>query len=189
MSATNSAVPFTYEDYRNLPESLEQHELLDGDLYVSPAPTPSHQTIVQNIGYLLLGHVRETGAGRVFFSPVDVVLDEGGRRHVVQPDVLFISRAREKIVAENEIIGAPDLVIEVLSPGTAERDRGLKRTIYARAGVREHWIVDPALERVEACVLGVSGYGAPAVHERGAEVRPAVLPELRLRLTEVFNLG
>lgn len=189
MSATNSAVPFTYGDYKSLPESLEQHELLDGELYVSPAPTPLHQTIVQNLGFLLLGHARETGAGRVFLSPVDVVLDEGGRRHVVQPDILFISRERERIIAETEIVGTPDFVIEVLSPGTAERDRGLKKTIYARAGVAEHWIVDPERERVEACVLGAGGYGAPVVHERDSVIVPAALPEIRLPLADVFDVS
>lgn len=187
MSVTGSAIPFTYEEYKRLPESLAPHELLNGELYVSPSPSTSHQRIVQNLGYLLLRHVRETGAGRVFHAPMDVVLDENGRRHVAQPDLLFIRRERAGIITEAGIVGAPDLVIEVLSPGTASRDRGLKKTIYARAGVPELWLVDPALERVEVCALGAAEYGAPVVHERAAVLTPAALPDLRLPLAEVFD--
>ncbi|MGH8569737.1 MAG: Uma2 family endonuclease [Gammaproteobacteria bacterium] len=150
MSVVNPNIRFSYEDYKSLPESMEKrYELLDGDLLMVPAPTTSHQFVSRNLEFILHNFARTHALGSVLYSPVDVVFGVGKDREVVQPDILFISRGRVAIIAPAEIQGAPDLVVEVLSPGTEERDRGYKRHLYGRYGVLEYWIIDPEVETVE----------------------------------------
>jgi len=152
---TNPKIRFTYEDYKSLPESeTKRCELLGGELIMVPPPSVYHQRIAKKLGFLLQGFVEERGLGEVFFAPLDVVLGKGEKREVVQPDIFFVSRERREIIAEEEVRGAPDLVIEITSPATEERDRHYKKTLYARHGVREYWIVDPEARTVEVFALG-----------------------------------
>ncbi len=109
------------------------------------------------------------------------------RTDVVQPDILFVARGREHILERVEIVGAPDLVVEILSPGTEERDRTYKHAAYARAGVREYWIGDPEAEHVDVFRLGSEGFGPPARLGRGDTLVSAVVPELSVPLVEVFR--
>lgn len=145
MDSTKSDVKFTYEDYLLLPEE-KRYELIDGDLYMIPAPRPRHQFISQRIGIPLVQFVEERNLGRVIFAPCDIYLSQ---QDVVQPDILFISSDRLPIIKEPYIQGAPDLVVEVISPSDPERDRDLKRKLYSRYGVREYWIVDPEAKTIE----------------------------------------
>lgn len=186
MSIGKSAIPFTYEDYRSLPESPDRHELIDGDLYVTPPPTTRHQIVSKNIQFALERHVRATGRGLVLYAPVGVVLGEGAERSVVQPDLLFIDRSREEIVTEAEVVGAPDLVVEILSASTEQRDRGLKSALYARAGVREYWLVDARAGVIEVFTLGAGVYDTPVRHAGDGAVTSGVLAGLQLPLSEVF---
>jgi len=181
-------IPFTYEDYKTLSASTdERHELIDGDLYMVPAPTVAHQVISKNIALRLEQHVGITACGRMLYAPLDVVLGEGDERSVVQPDILFISNERAGIVTEDEIIGAPDLVVEILSPGTAKRDQGLKKALYARSLVREYWIVDPRLKSIEVFSLGPRGYREPAGYEIGDRLVSMVVPGFEVALNDVFK--
>jgi Uma2 family endonuclease len=123
----------------------------------------------------------------MLYAPLDVVLGEGEKRSVVQPDIVFISNEREGRVTEDEIVGAPDLVIEILSPGTANRDMGLKKALYARNGVREYWIVNPKLESVEVFSLGPGGYELPVRYELGDRVVSTVVPGFEAALNDVFR--
>ena len=123
---------FTYEDYVLLPED-RRHEVIDGELYLTPAPTPYHQLVKQRIERLLLEHVEGRALGQILDAPCDVVLS---RFDVLQPDIFFVSSSRLAIIGEKFITGAPDLVVEVLSPGTRRRDRISKAKRYARFGVR-----------------------------------------------------
>ena len=121
-------VKFTYEDYKSLPESeTKRYELLGGELVEVPSPTEYHQRISMNLEFILQQFVRERDLGRVYHTPLDVVLGEGDEREVVQPDLFFISKERSRIIAEEEIRGAPDLVVEITSPpqktGTATTRR------------------------------------------------------------------
>jgi Uma2 family endonuclease len=186
MSA-KSPIPFTYDDYKCLPESRHRYELMDGDLYVTPVPSTYHQIVSKNIQFALESHARATGCGLVLSAPVDVVLGDGPGRDVVQPDLVFIERARIDIVAEAEITGAPDLVIEILSPSTEDRDRGLKKTLYTRAAVREYWLVDTQQRSIEVLDLADAGPGASTPFELGAVLLSAVLPDLCLPLDDVFE--
>ena len=130
--------PYRAGDYFELPDE-PRCELLYGRLLVTPAPTFRHQEVVAALTALLLPHARRTG-GRMARSPVDVVL---ASHSVVQPDLVYVGAERAGIV-KDRVEGAPDLVVEILSPGTARRDLGEKLKLYAEAGVAEYWIVDPA---------------------------------------------
>ena len=138
--------PYREADYLALPEK-PRCELLYGRLLVTPAPNVRHQVVVGRILRLLFELVDREG-GLAVDSPVDVVLAD---HSVVQPDVVYVTRARSSIIRER-IEGAPDLVVEILSPGTARRDLGEKLRLYAEAGVAEYWIVDPVLETFEFLV-------------------------------------
>ena len=145
MATTQPVVKLTYEDYRTTSED-ERYELLDGDLVMVAAPNLRHQTVLLRLTQGLGQFIDEHKLGKLFFSPCDVVLSDAD---VVQPDLLFVSREREHLLSTGENVqGAPDLVVEILSPATADRDRGYKRELYGRHCVREYWLVDPTPETV-----------------------------------------
>ncbi|SRR5690606_4505939 len=144
----------TYEDFAALPEGTLA-QLVDGDLIVSPAPNLRHQSSVARLSARLLVYVEEHGLGAVFESPVDVRL---APHQVVQPDIVFVASERLGLLGTQEIEGAPDLVVEVLSPSTGTYDLTRKRRLYEEHGVREYWIVDPDEETVEVLALTESGY-------------------------------
>lgn len=187
MAELKAKIKFTYEDYKSLPESeTKRYELLGGELVMVPSPTEYHQRISGNLEFILRRFVRERDLGRVYDAPLDVVLGEGEEREVVQPDIFFISKEREGIVTKEEIRGAPDLVIEILSPGTEERDRHYKKTLYARHGVKEYWLVDPEEKRVEVFTLGEKGFELVKAYRAEEVLRSPLLAGLEVALKEVF---
>jgi Uma2 family endonuclease len=164
--------PYRKGDYLALPEE-PRCELLYGRLLVTPAPRVRHQLVVGGILRRLLELVDREG-GLAVNSPVDVVLAD---HSVVQPDVIYVTAKRSRIVGER-VEGAPDLVVEILSPGTARRDLGEKLRLYAEAGVAEYWIVDPVLETFEFLVNTGSAFH---VHlQEGATYRSAVIAGLAI---------
>ncbi len=144
MATTQRAVKRTYEDYCATADD-KRYELLNGDLMMVPAPNRKHQGVLGRLHIELGRFTQEHGLGEVYVAPFDVVLSD---TDVVQPDLLFISRAREHTITDENVRGAPDLVIEILSPSTADRDVGYKHDLYSRHGVLEYWIVDPMAETV-----------------------------------------
>lgn len=175
-------IRLSYADFRALPDDGKRYELLDGDLYMSPSPVTRHQVIVGNLFAVIREHVLRSGLGRVFIAPYDVVLDE---HNVVEPDVIFVSAERAAIVTEKNIQGVPDLLIEVLSPATAERDRRDKRNLYARAGVPWYWIVDPdGGELVELQRVG-RDYGERSRVVAAGRFAPALFPGLEFGWDEL----
>lgn len=176
------ALKFTYGDYLATPDD-RRYELIDGDLLLTPAPTPYHQQVLANIEDALRGFIHGRSLGRVFLSPCDVVLS---RHDVVQPDVFFIGSERLSIVTEKNISGAPDLAVEVLSPSTEERDRDMKAKLYARAGVRELWLADPAAKTVEVLVLAEGGFRREFLYGSGQVLRSPLLPGLEISLSRIF---
>lgn len=177
----NPQIKFTYRDYLLLPEG-DRRELIEGDFYMAPSPSIWHQHIAANLGTLLRAFVNINQLGVVLWAPVDVLLSRGT---VVQPDIVFVSDKRRGIIKKNYIAGAPDLVIEILSPGTARKDKELKLRLYARYGVLEYWIVDPDRRSVQVMVLGAQGYDTIRAYTSGA-VESSVLPGLNLTLDEIF---
>jgi Uma2 family endonuclease len=147
-------VKLTYEDYKNAPEGV-RYELLEGELVLVPSPGTHHQRVLRRLGHLLTQYVEDHDRGEVFYAPYDVVLSP---EIVLQPDILFVSEERRSTITDDNVRGAPDLVIEILSAATAERDRTYKRALYARYGVQEHWLVDPEMKTVELLRLGRRGF-------------------------------
>jgi Uma2 family endonuclease len=165
----------TWQDVQQLPDDGNRYEAIEGELYVTPAPSIRHQRIAKRLMLALHRLLEEPGHGELFFAPTGVefpATEEG-----VQPDLLFVSNERKGILAEPWIQGAPDLVIEILSPTTARRDRGVKRKLYERQGVSEYWIVDPEAEAVEVWAFsGTPGEPrAAASHRRLTDRLPVRL--------------
>lgn len=133
----------TVEEYLAMPETTAPHNLIEGRLYMSAAPSPRHQEIVIELASRLHQFGKSHG-GRAYVSPADYLLRDGT---VVQPDVSYISPERLDIV-QQRLVGAPDIAIEVLSPGTRRFDRVRKLRTYEKNGVSEVWLVDPDSQTV-----------------------------------------
>jgi Uma2 family endonuclease len=172
--------PYRAADYWKLPEG-EPVELLRGRFVVSPAPDLTHQTIVGNL-YVLLFNIARTSGGRAFVAPTDVELDD---HSIPQPDVLYVRKERRGIL-KNRVMGAPDLVVEVLSPHNSRRDRVDKLNLYAEFGVAEYWIVDPT-ERQFDFLVNRGGKFEIQPQQDNRYVSP-VCPELEFDLTEFWRL-
>src|SRR5258706_2880781 len=146
---------WTYDEMvAELPETNLPVELWNGEIIMSPSPHPDHQRIVARFWNKLNQFVAPAGLGECFLSPLDVVLTP---RRVVQPDVFFITQARMDIV-QDHVAGAPELVMEVISAGSWQRDRIQKKALYEQAGVTEYWIIDPDAATIEVFALGKGAY-------------------------------
>ncbi|MFN3976216.1 MAG: Uma2 family endonuclease [Aquificaceae bacterium] len=176
------AALFTYEDYLRLEED-KRYEVLEGELLEMPASTTFHQKIVGNLYHLFRSYQKEKGAGDFYLSPVDVVLSEDV---VVQPDIVFISKERLDIVKEKGIFGAPDLVVEVVSPSTFKRDTEDKRRIYAKHGIKEYWLVFPEEKGIEVLELKDGVYEVFSYAFEKGRVCSKVLEGFCLNLEEVL---
>ena len=177
----------TYDDLANLSDESKRYEILDGDLAVTPSPATRHQRISGNLFSLLHAHVRERGLGRVYCAPTDVILDA---HTVVVPDLLFVSAAHAAIVQPHAIVGPPDLLVEILSPSTAHRDKGIKAKLYARFGVEHFWLVDPVecvLETFHAAQGTADAYVTSGRYVGDAVVRTDPLPDLAIELAKVWE--
>ncbi|MEA3346184.1 MAG: Uma2 family endonuclease [Chloroflexota bacterium] len=177
------AIKFTYEDYL-LMEEEKRYEIIDGRRYMVPAPTPYHQWISARLEDALRTFVEAHDLGLVLDAPCDVVLSP---TDIVQPDILFITQERRGIITERNIRGAPDLVVEVLSPSTAQKDRDLKRKLYAAHGVREFWVVSPEAQTVEVLELAEGGYRRVGLYARDESLHSPSFPELVIPLEDVFT--
>ena len=134
----------TYDDLLLLPDDGLRHELIDGEHYVTAAPNVRHQVVSGNLYVQIRAWLDVNPIGRVFYAPFDVVLS---KFDVVEPDLLYLSRAREAaVMTPANAQGAPELVIEIGSPSTRRRDETIKKRLYERAGVDEYWFVDPEIE-------------------------------------------
>jgi Uma2 family endonuclease len=171
----------TVEDFMNLPEG-SRAELIDGDIFMSPSPRTKHQIVVGNLFALLREHVSRRSLGRVFVAPLDVHLPSGD---IVEPDIFFVSNENLEIV-QDWVRGTPDLIIEVLSPDGRERDRIVKRDLYARNGVREYWIVDPEAGTIEVFTLQAMEYGEAAYFEKHEILVSPLVPDFKLSIARAF---
>ena len=172
----------TYEDYRKTSDD-ERYELLDGALKKSSTPDTAHQSVQAELGWRMARFIREGGLGHLFFAPTDVVLSS---TDVVQPDLLFISSDRVDIITPANIQGAPDLIVEIRSESTAERDESFKRHLYAVVGVKEYWLVDPEAATISVLLLGESGYDEVATYTVGQTLISPRLDGLLIHLDELF---
>lgn len=139
---------WTVEEYYQLPEDGNQYEIISGQLELKPSPTTTHQRISLRLVRTLVDSCENEYI--IMHSPLDVILSDNETR---QPDILMIHRSREEIIEVRAVVGPPDLVIEILSPNSAKRDRTMKKESYARFEVPEYWIVDPFNLTIEQYVL------------------------------------
>ncbi len=182
MTVPKPWIKFTVKDYMSMPDG-KRYQLLDGEMILAPSPNTRHQRILIRLISALEDYVAANRAGEVFLAPCDVVLSD---HDVAQPDILFVSNSRSSIVTEANIQGAPDLVVEILSPGTATYDRGYKQALYSRHGVREYWLVDPDAETVEVLAEGAEALLLHATLRRGETLTSPILAGLAIDLEQVF---
>lgn len=180
---------YTYNDYASWSDE-ERWELIDGVAYdMSPAPSPRHQSVLGELHAQFHATLRGSPC-RAYLAPFDVRLPDGAEEDelvstVVQPDLLVICDAAK--VDTRGCRGAPDLLVEILSPSTAYKDQTAKQELYERHGVREYWIVNPERAMVMVYRLGAEGrYARPVVFLDHETIQAAAVPGLRVSLTEVF---
>lgn len=178
---SRSRTKLTYADYRLFPDDGRRHEIIDGEHLVNPAPSPYHQLVSTRLLVELVDQVVRPKLGQVYPAPIDVQLSE---HDVVQPDLVVVLEAHGTIVTPTKIKGAPDLVVEILSPSTAQVDRTQKLHLYEQAGVPEYWIVDPEEHVVEQYVLHGSTYTLAGRSDRELVWRG--LSDVRVDLTKVW---
>jgi Uma2 family endonuclease len=175
-------IRFNYHDYLQLPED-KRYEILDGELYVVPAPNTRHQRLAKRLLGALDRYVSGKTLGEVFVAPYDVLLSD---ENVVQPDIVFVRQERFAIIREANLAGAPDIAIEILSPGTRQKDLAIKRKIYARFGVQEYWIVDPDAATVEILAWKESEYETVGIYRESDRLSSPLVPDLDLPLSDLF---
>ena len=176
-------VILTYEDYCRLPNDGQRYEILEGELAVTPAPPPGHQEHLLNLATLLRDHVTSRRLGKVYVSPIDLIL---ARTSVVQPDLIFIRAERLSLVSHRGIEGPPDLAVEVLSPTTETQDRGAKLQLYARHGILHYWLIDPDARRVEAYELAGTTYRLVVTLVGTTDFAPVLFPGLTVALDALW---
>ena len=174
----------SFEEFRQLPIDGKRYELVRGEVHVTPAPATRHQAIVQNLSGNLWPFVIKNHLGEVWTAPLDVRLS---RDTALQPDLIFVSNARAGIIQENWIAGAPDLVVEVLSPSTAAYDRATKLPIYAEAGVLEFWLIDSQAKTVEVLKLQGKKYLVDASLAGDQVLTSNLFPGWQLPLRDLFD--
>ena len=158
-------VKLTYREFRHFPEDGNTHELIDGEHLMSPAPGTYHQSVSRHIQFQLYRQLEEKGLAQVFNAPTDVELSPVD---IVQPDLLVVAHERGRIISPSRIIGAPDLVVEIVSPSTRERDRELKRRLYEQRGIPVYWLVDPEAQTITVYAMESAGASAPRYREKGS---------------------
>lgn len=175
---------YTYEDYLELPDDRNRYEILDGELIMTPSPVTVHQRVIRKLSTRLNSFVEKHKLGEVFWAPYDVVLTN---TNVVEPDILFVANANKKIVTSTNIKGAPDLIIEVLSPTTAYYDLIEKKELYEKFGVKEYWIVDPKKQWVEIYILDDRKYKLHQREEKSGKINSKILKGFELKPKEIFS--
>lgn len=175
---------WTVDDLDSLPDDLKRYELWDGNLVIMPAPSIRHQMIIKRLVKAFLVFDPDEEHGELLFAPADVVLSQ---EWVVQPDILFVSSDRRDIIHFHRIYGAPDLVVEVLSPRTTQTDRTAKRDAYAQAGVREYWLLDADAEAITVLVFQDGVYVEQGVYHVGDIAVSTVLAGFTVNVEAIFR--
>ena len=173
-----------YADLASLPDDGRRHELYEGELVVTPSHETPHQVLLRNLCVPLYLFVKQHGLGTVLFAPLDVIFTDDT---VLEPDLLFISRARLAQLGRRGMEAAPDLVVEILSPSTARRDLTRKRALYAKHRVPEYWIVDPDDETLDRYQLSGDEFVLQAHLGRTDTLTSPLFPGFSLALEEIFE--
>jgi len=180
-------VRLTYDDLVNLPDDGMRHEIIDGEHYVTASPNLRHQIVSGHVHLLIGTWLEAHPIGRILYAPFDVKFSTFD---VVEPDLLYVSHARaETVLTRAFASGAPELVVEIGSPGTRKRDETIKKRLYERAGVDEYWFIDPEIDvvRVYRCLDGGFGPGSELSLDADDVLTTPFLPGLELRLADIFK--
>ena len=176
--------PLTVEDYRMMPETGPRYQLIEGELFMAPAPNRFHQDISGNIYYLLRGYLETHPIGKLYEAPFDVFFDEFNAH---QPDIVFISKANYAILTDAGAEGAPDFIVEILSPKTEFLDKKSKRNVYARSGVKELWLVEPEAKTVHVYFLQDDPEHPAATHSAKDTFTSPHFPGLKIKGAKIFK--
>lgn len=174
-------ITYNYQDYLQLPED-KRYEIIDGDLFMVPSPNEDHQRVLANLFYIFSRYVRKNDTGIVYCAPFDILFSE---EDIVQPDIIFVSNENKKIITKDNIKGAPDMLVEILSPSTSKRDIGIKKKLYARHGVREYWIINPEDKTIEILRLHGKQYESKRYHKED-RLSSVIIKGLEFEAKEIF---
>lgn len=176
---------YTYADYLSFPDDGNRYEIIGGDLFVSPTPVTKHQSVVAELLFVLIGYAKKHDAGVVLPAPTGVKLSNSD---IVEPDILFVAKSRKSIIDKRGLNAAPDLVVEVLSPGTRKVDEERKRKLYDSFGVAEYWMADPDADSIS--VLRREGGKLVSVETLTAKnndvLQSPLFPSLKILVAEIF---
>ena len=184
MALESPVTLFSYDDYARLDDD-RRYQVIEGELIPMTSPNRRHQDLLSRL-HILLQPARQFGA--LYFAPLDVVLRAERPAVVVQPDLMFIGRDRLEVLTKANIQGAPNLVVEILSPSTAKLDAGRKRLLYAQYGVQEMWLILPEYDQIEVLRLTEAGaFTKPVVYEIGDVLTTPLMPGVELILADLFE--
>jgi len=187
--AAQTKVRFLAEDIWQMPEDGNTYEVIDGELLVAPAPNLGHQLASSKLHLYLAQYVYGRGLGIVVAAPTGLVLDPETERPEtgVQPDLIYVSNERAAIRTRRGIEGTPDLVVEILSPSTSVRDRGVKLRRYEAARIPHYWILDPIGHTVRGLRLGAGGFEEIALLGDGETFEPELFPGLKIPIADLWE--
>ncbi len=175
---------WTYPDYAALPDDGKRYEVIEGVLYMAPSASEPHQASNTRFIYYLFQQIEFAGLGRVYSPPFDVELLP---KFIVQPDAIVVLNEHLDRITPNRIVGAPDLVVEIASPGTAGYDRRKKQDAYALAGVPEYWIAEPASRTVEVLILEEGQYRSLGVFTGQATLPSSIIKDFAVKVEQFFR--
>ena len=177
--------PLTIEDYRQLPEAGPRYQLIEGELYMAPAPNRFHQDISRNLLLIIGTYLERHPIGTVYDAPFDVYFDEINAH---QPDIVYVAK-ENRILTDAGAEGAPDFVVEILSPKTAYLDKKAKRRVFARCGVDELWIIDPKAMLIHIFLLQRDRENAAAVYSEKDTFSSRHFPGLKFKGAKILKRG
>jgi Uma2 family endonuclease len=181
--AVHRNIRFKAEDIWDTPDDGNRYEVIDGALFMTPPPGWSHQRGLHKLSFYVTRHIYAYDLGEVTQAPFGVVLDE---ENGVEPDLVFVAKERLHIITERGVMGAPDLVVEVLSPRTRSRDLGIKKRRYAAAGIPHYWVLDPRPRTLTAFRLNTDGYEETGKFTPGDTFRPELFPGLETPIADLW---
>ncbi len=187
MKPAASGVKLTYDDFLLFPDDGMRHELIDGEHYVTASPNTKHQVVSGNLYWLLRTYLEQHPIGRIYYAPFDVLFS---KFDVVEPDLLYVSKERAAdVLTTQHVKGSPDLIIEIGSPSTRQRDETIKRRLYERTAVTEYWVVDPDLDVVRVYRREGDRFGRPVelACESGDVLTTPLFSGLNLQLADIFK--
>jgi len=177
-------IEFTYDDIVEFGQEGDHWEICDGELIVSPPLNVKHQVVSSNLHRILSNFVHQNRLGILVSAPVGVYFDI---KTFFEPDLVFVSNANRNRIKENYIEGAPDLIVEIISPSSVKRDRGFKFKRFALEGVQEYWIVDPINEMVEIYELTISGFQLVDRYSNDRQAQSKILQDFQFKVSEIWD--